>query len=147
MKGVFSVLFFVCLAPAAFGQKTSEERSIVRVLEQESATWRSGDVKAHAALWRVQPYSRILVSTPEGKTYDVPPAAILNPDPKDMDLGGRSVNSNYHIKIYGNYAWVSHDEESTSKEGKKSYSHEMRMLEKWKGQWKLVGQSIHLYNQ
>jgi hypothetical protein len=30
-------------------------------------------------------------------------------------------------------------------DGKKSYSYEIRILEKIDGQWKLVGQSIHLY--
>ena len=134
-------------ALACFSQKTNDEKAIIRVLEKESATWRSGDVKGHAMLWKIQPYSRILVSTPEGKTYDVPPSSMLHPNPKDMDLGGTSVNSNYKIKVYGGNAWVSHDEESTSKEGKKSYSHEMRILEKIKGEWKLVGQSIHLYNK
>jgi hypothetical protein len=40
---------------------------------------------------------------------------------------------------------VSHDEVSTSKDGQKQYSHEIRMLEKVAGEWKLVGQSIHAY--
>lgn len=138
---LFSFLLFACHNPA------NEEDAIKKVLEQESATWRAGDVKGHAALWKIQPYSAIYVSTPDGKTFDVPPSAVINPDPKDMDLGGTSVNSNYKIKVYGDNAWVSHDEESTSKEGEKTYSHEMRMLEKIDGQWKLVGQSIHLYKK
>lgn len=137
----FSVFLVSCQSPA------NEEAAIKKVLEQESATWRSGDVKAHAALWKIQPYSRILVSTADGKTFDVPPSAILNPDIKDMDLGGTSTNSNYKMKIYGDNAWVNHDEESTSKNGEKTYSHEMRMLEKINGEWKLVGQSIHLYKK
>ncbi|AHJ95422.1 hypothetical protein [Hymenobacter swuensis] len=45
----------------------------------------------------------------------------------------------------GSTAWVSHEEESTAKNGQKTYSHEVRMLEKVGGQWKLVGQSIHQY--
>jgi hypothetical protein len=51
------------------------------------------------------------------------------------------------MSINGNSAWVSHDEESTTAEGKKTFSYEIRMLEKIKGEWKLVGQSIHIYKQ
>ena len=147
MKNVITTLLLLPISIACFCQYTPNEKAIIRVLEQESATWRSGDVAAHAALWKIQPYSRILVSTPDGKTYDVPPASMLHPNRKDMDLGGTSVNTGYRMKVYGNNAWVSHDEESTSKDGKKTYSHEIRMLEKINGNWKLVGQSIHLYNK
>ena len=121
--------------------------AIKKVLEKESATWRSGDSAAHAALWQIRPYSTILVSTADGKFYDVPPEMMIHPAPGSMGKGGTSVNSNYKISIHGIGAWVSHDEESTSADGTKSYSKEIRMLEKVDGNWKLVGQSIHLYNK
>ena len=128
-----------CKAPV------DDEAAIKAVLERESATWRAGDVAGHAACWHLQPYSRILVSLPNGKTIDVPPQAIINPTPADMDLGSKAVNSNYKIGINGNTAVVSHDETSTAPDGKKSLSYELRVLEKIKGEWKLVAQSIHVY--
>jgi hypothetical protein len=118
--------------------------AIQQLLEKESATWRSGDFAAHSDCWHIQPYSRILISTPEGKTYDVPPALMQDASQK-MGDGGSSVNSNYQMSIHGDYAWVSHEEVSTAKDGVKTYSHEVRMLEKINGAWKLVGQSIHAY--
>lgn len=121
-----------------------ESAVIQQLLEKESATWRSGDFAAHADCWHIQPYSRILISTPEGKTYDVPAALMKDPSVK-MGDGGSSVNSNYKMSIHGDYAWVSHEEISTAKDGVKTYSHEVRMLEKINGAWKLVGQSIHAY--
>lgn len=122
----------------------SDSLAIQQLLEKESATWRSGDFQAHADCWHIQPYSRILVSTTDGKTYDVPPA--LMKDPKTpMGDGGTSYNSNYHMSIHGDHAWVSHDEVSISKDGHKTYSHEIRILEKIEGAWKLVAQSIHQY--
>ncbi len=51
------------------------------------------------------------------------------------------------MSIHGNDAWVSHDEVSTAADGQKSYSYEIRMLEKVDGDWKLAGQSIHLYKK
>jgi hypothetical protein len=51
------------------------------------------------------------------------------------------------MQFSGTTAWVSHDEESTAKDGHKSYSAEIRLLEKIDGQWKLVGQSIQLHGR
>ena len=62
-----------------------------------------------------------------------------------MGKGGHAESSNYLFSIHGNNAWVSHDERSFAKDGAITYSHEIRILEKVKGEWKLVAQSIHLY--
>lgn len=122
----------------------NESAAIQQLLEKESATWRVGDFKGHSDCWHIQPYSRILVSTATGETFDVPPAVMKDPEAK-MGDGGSSVNSNYKMSIHGDQAWVSHEEVSTAKDGEKTFSHEIRILEKVKGQWKLVGQSIHAY--
>lgn len=124
------------------GQNTEESDAIKKLLEKESATWRAGDSKEHAACWYIQPYSTVVISTPEGNTINIPASAmqslITNP------AGGSSINTNYKMSIHGDNAWVSHDEISTSKDGKKTYSYEIRFLEKIKQEWKIVGQSIHI---
>lgn len=127
-------------------QPVDETAAIKQLLEKESATWRAGDAPGHAACWHIQPYSRILVSTADGKALDVPPALMVAPSP-GMGQGGAAVNTNYKMHVAGNTAWVSHNEESTAKDGQKTYSYELRMLEKIDNQWKLVGQSIHLYKR
>src|SRR5690242_8176702 len=43
--------------------ENDDAAAIIKVLEKESATWRSGDSIAHAACWQIRPYSTILVST------------------------------------------------------------------------------------
>jgi hypothetical protein len=128
----------------AFAQ-TNDTIAIRQVLEKESASWRSGDVKAHADCWHIRPYSKILVSTPAGKCFDIAPESIVHPAADMIGKGGTFQNSNYQFSIHGENAWVSHDEKSTSKDGTVSYSHEIRILEKISGQWKLVAQSIHVY--
>jgi hypothetical protein len=142
MKYLFFFLFTTFLLNCH--SPMDDSLAIQQLLEKESATWRSGDFAAHSDCWHIQPYSRILISTPEGKTYDVPPALMQDASQK-MGDGGSSVNSNYQMSIHGDYAWVSHEEVSTAKDGVKTYSHEVRMLEKINGAWKLVGQSIHAY--
>jgi hypothetical protein len=139
MKHVFLLL----LLTVSLGYGQTDEQLIISLLEKESATWRSGDVAAHADCWSIQPYSRIFVSTGDGNSIDVPPAMMINPPENMMGQGGTSKNSNYKMNINGNHAWVSHDEESTNTEGVKAYSYEIRILEKIEGSWKLVGQSIH----
>jgi hypothetical protein len=142
---------YILLSASAFimqislsAQSTADTTGIKQLLQKEAATWRSGDVKTHAACWYVQPYSRILVSTPEGKCYDVPPKSMLQSS-ESMGQGGHAEMSHLLFSIHGNNAWVSHDETSFAKDGTITLSHEIRILEKIKGQWKLVGQSIHLY--
>jgi hypothetical protein len=72
---------------------------------------------------------------------------MQNEKPETMGNGGFAVNSNYKMSINENNAWVSHDELSTDAEGKRTWSYEIRLLEKIKGQWKLVGQSLHIYKR
>lgn len=138
---------FLILLPSFYArsQKAQDSIAIKKLLEKEAATWRTGDVKAHADCWSVQPYSRILVSTADGNCYDVPPENVISPPAGTMGKGGHAVLSNYTFSIKKKHAWVSHDEVSVAVDGNKTYSHELRLLEKIKGKWKLVGQSIHIY--
>ncbi|MFV5701983.1 endo-arabinase [Flavobacterium sp. XS2P12] len=145
MKWKLSFFLIISISILGYSQKIDESESIKRLLEKESATWRAADSKGHTECWYIQPYSRILVSTPEGVTIDVPPTAMINTNSNAMGNGGFSVNTNYKMSIQDNNAWVSHNEESTAKDGKKTFSYEIRLLEKIEGQWKLVGQSIHIY--
>ncbi len=135
---LFTFIFFNCRSPM------DDATAIRQLLEKESATWRAADFQGHSDCWHIQPYSKILISTTTGATYDVPPALMKDPNAK-MGDGGTSANSNYNLSIHGDYAWVSHDEVSTAKDGQNTYSHEIRILEKVEGKWKLVGQSIHMY--
>ncbi len=137
-----SILFLLVLTVSiSYGQ--TDEESIISLLEKESSTWRSGDIEGHANCWSIKPYSRIFVSTPDGNSIDVPPEMMINPPLNMIGQGGTSKNSNYKMNISGNHAWVSHDEQSTTKEGVSTYTYEIRVLEKINGNWKLVGQSIH----
>lgn len=143
-KSWITVLLLLVLAQAQ-AQPLNDSVAIRLLLEKESATWRSGDIAAHAACWQIRPYSRIFISTGDSTVIDVPPAMMLNPPPGSAGKGGYSINTNYKMGITHNTAWVSHHEESVATNGKRTYSYEIRLLEKVKGQWKLVGQSIHIY--
>ncbi len=138
------LLAAVMISGLQLSAQNKDKIAIKNLLEKESATWRSGDVEAHAECWEIQPYSRILISTGDGKVLDLPPEYMIHPPTGMIGGGGSSENSNYKMNISGNNAWVSHDEVSISKNGEKTYSSEFRILEKVDGKWKLVGQSIHI---
>lgn len=142
-------ILFIVLLTIAFdvsAQFAKDSALIKELLQKDAATWRANDIKAHAECWSIKPYSRILISTADGHCYDVPPMNTVNPPSGKLGNGGYAVMSNFTFSIQKKHAWVSHDEMSVAVDGSKSYSHEIRMLEKIKGEWKLVGQSIHLYN-
>ena len=145
MKRILFACFALLAGTALSAQTTNDTTAIKHLLEKESATWRSGDIQGHAACWHIQPYSKMLVSTADGKCFVVPPETMIHPSESMVGKGGSSVNSNYTFSVHGNDAWVSHDEASTAKDGTVTYSHEMRILEKINNEWKLVAQSIHLY--
>ena len=147
MKWKVALCLFIGINSFGYCQQGKEEAAIIKVLEKESATWRAKDVEGHKDCWHIQPYSRILVSLPDGKTIDVPPISKQIMKPENMGNGGFAVHSNYKMNMTKNTAWVSHDEISTDKEGKRTWSYEIRLLEKIKGNWKLVGQSLHIYKR
>lgn len=123
---------------------STEIEAIKKLLEKEAASWRSGNFKEHAACWQIQPYSKILVSLADGTAFDVPAKAMIDPKTK-MGNGGKAIQSNFKFKINATDAWVSHDEIAIAVDGTKTYSYEIRMVEKIDGNWKIVGQSIHIY--
>ncbi|MEO8819240.1 MAG: hypothetical protein ABI267_09845 [Ginsengibacter sp.] len=143
MKSVLLFVFTAGFAMNGFCQ-SNDSTAIVRLLEKESATWRSGDTAAHAACWQIEPHSNIIVMTADGKTFAVPVDKIVHPAPGTMGQGGTSKNSNYTMSIHGTTALVTHNETSTSVNGAVNHTYEVRMLEKINGQWKLTGQIIQV---
>lgn len=145
-KYLFTALLALVLA-SSFGQSKKDSLAIINLLEKEAVTWRAGDIKAHAECWQIRPYSRILISTTDTRIIDLDPQIIVNPPVNMTGNGGKAIISKLKMGITGESAWVNHDEESISKDGVSTYSYEVRLLEKVKGEWKLVGQSVHQYKK
>lgn len=145
-KSLFTALLTMMLA-GSYGQSSKDSLAIVSLLKKEAATWRAGDIKAHAECWKIRPYSRILISTTDARVIDLSPNVMITPPANLLGNGGKAILSKIKIGITGNSAWVNHDEESVSKEGVSTFSYEVRLLEKIKGEWKLVGQSVHQFKK
>lgn len=144
MKKYALILGFMGFLPTAFAQN-NEEESIKKLLVLEGASWRFGDITTHANCWQIRPYSSILISQPSGSMMELDPQIMLNPPKAFVGNGGFSVHSNFNFSLSNDKAWVKHDEVSIDKYGVRSLSKEIRFLEKIQNQWKLIGQSIHGY--
>ena len=76
-KILLLVITFYVVTNLYSQQETKDEVAIKQLLEKEAATWRSGDVQAHASCWLIKPYSRILVSTGDSNVLDIPPSVMI----------------------------------------------------------------------
>jgi hypothetical protein len=145
MKKYIPTVLLAFVLASSFAQSKKDSLAIIKVLEKEAATWRIGDLKAHADCWQIRPYSRVFISTTDGRVIDLNPNIIVNPPANMAGNGGKAIITKMKMGITGKRAWVSHNEESLTKNGISTLSYEVRLLEKVKGNWKLVGQSVHQY--
>ena len=130
----------------SYSQSNNDSVAIVKLLEKAATTFRSGDAKAYADCWNIQPYSLILISTADGKALSIPAEALTHPS-SSMGKGGFATATNYKMSIHNDNGWTSFNEVSTAKDGTKTYSYEMWMVEKINSEWKLVAASMHFYKQ
>ena len=126
-------------------QTVNDTLQILDLLEKESRTWRSGDIAEHASCWQERSYNKVWINRGGGELLDIPAEVIIHPSKEMTGQGGQAYLSNFQFNIYGDKAWVNHDEVSVGVDGKETYTHEMRLLEKVNGEWKLVGQSLYPY--
>ncbi|MDX2070116.1 MAG: hypothetical protein SFV55_16935 [Haliscomenobacter sp.] len=138
------LLSFVLVSVSVASAQSADEAAIKKVIEAETAAWNAGNLQAQMACWQIQPYSRALITDVDGTHYEMSAEMMKKPDPITAS-GATATNSNYLISVKGEMAWSSHNQVTTAKDGSKSYSHEMRMLEKFAGVWKIVGMSVHVY--
>lgn len=140
---IFCLSFMYLLS---YSQYADDSVAIIKLLKKGSVTFRSGDAKGYADCWKIEPYSIILVSSADGKVTSMPAEEIAKTSPY-MGQGGFATTSNYKMSIHGDYGWTSFDEIATAKDGTKSYSYEIWMVEKNNGEWKLVAASMHFYKK
>jgi hypothetical protein len=124
--------------------QNADEAAIKKVIEAETAAWNAGNLQGQMACWQIQPYSRSLISAGDGTQYDITAEMMKKPEPITAS-GATATNTNYMISVKGDMAWSSHNQVTTAKDGSKTYSREMRILEKIAGSWKIVGMSVHVY--
>ena len=145
MKKYYLAFLILHATASCFSQSEKDSILIKNTLSKESNAWRKGDINGYVACWERRPYNTVLMSTGNGKVLDLDADVIFNPSVTSIGGGGFSVHTNFKFSIHSNTAWVKHDEVSISKDGERSYTKEIRFLEKVSNKWKLVGQTGHHY--
>lgn len=133
------LLFIITAGFVVHGfSQSNDSTAIVKLLENDSATWRSGDSTAHANCWQIEPYGTVIIIPADGKAFAIPVEKMAHASPASMGKGGSSSNENYTMSIHGNTALVTHKETSIAADGSITYTFEAKTLEKLNGQWKLT---------
>lgn len=143
MRNLISTAIFALCGLFASAQ-SPDEMAIQKVCETETHAWLTSDAASFNNCWQIRPYTRILVTTEDGQTFAISADQMKAATANAMGGGGNFVNSNFLFHVEGNSAWVTYDEVKTDAKGAHP-SHEMRLLEKVNGQWKIVGMSVHHY--
>ncbi len=144
MNTIFKVLVINLLLTNVFAQST-DENAIKAVIEKETTSWLAADAESWGNCWEIRPYTRVMVSEANGKYHAISPEQLRQAK-QYMGGGGKSDNSNYNIVITNATAWATYDQVKTNDKGDKNYSHELRILEKIAGNWKIVTQCVFHYD-
>jgi Domain of unknown function (DUF4440) len=129
--------------------KMDEEAAVKAVIEKETQTWMDRDVDARLTCFANVPYSNTLIyhgviASNNGVAYStnekMEMAQGIKAGTAAMGAPDKSTftNTNYVIHIKGNISMAYFDQIVTSPEGKKSYFHEVRNVEKINGAWKII---------
>lgn len=116
-----------------------EEAAIIKMVQADTKAFLAGDVAGLKNTWAFTPYTRgMAVSSDGNKAY--------GSSGDDMQKWVESVkptestftHSNYNIKINGNMAWATFDQQVTKADKSGYATHEMRCMEKINGAWRIV---------
>jgi hypothetical protein len=147
IQSFFLFLSIALLSATAVFAQSADEAAIKKVIEAETAAFQVGELELWKSFWQIQPYTRALSTRADGVHFDITQEMLKNPPQGVLGRGSSCVNTNYliHISTNGDMAWSSFDQVETRKDSTKAYAHQMRILEKINGAWKLVGSSVHWY--
>jgi ketosteroid isomerase-like protein len=147
-KMFFPLLFLFASLLTTQAQTTTDEAAIKAVCETETKAWIAGDTKGMRACFKVQPYSMFLLSLPDGThSHESAEEMKANMDKEVVSVfpDATFVTSNHRIHASGDMGWLTYDQVITSKDGTLTHTHELRIVEKHSGAWKVVGASVHGY--
>lgn len=148
MKNLFLFLFTLVTVINTLNAQTADELAIRQVIEGESKAYHHEAVRAtFLNYWHIIPESRMVYTGPEGGSM------LTGADMEKARSSGQFPPPDYVVNEYtnvviradGRIAWASLDQKSTAPDGKITYMHEFRCLEKIGQAWKIISSSVHRY--
>lgn len=146
-------VFLIGLLPTLFSQneKLSRiEKDIVQVIENESRFFWARDYKNWKKTWVHTEYVSWTVSSRDGirqyaswKSWKNEVKSLFETNPEALPYDGEVKKYDYEIRIYGDGAWVSFEQDN-----KGVITRELRIMEKHRGVWKIaMAQIFHDVNE
>jgi nitrogen fixation protein FixH len=142
MKNVL-IFLVVCFTNLVFAQN-ADEMAIKTVIEKETQSFNDRDAATMIACHANQPYALMLVTENGNVHYST---NEKNNQPEGLQglisslgapNGDSFKNMNYNIRVNGTAAFAYFDQVATSKAGKTQHFHEVRYLEKFGNDWKII---------
>jgi ketosteroid isomerase-like protein len=141
----FSFLFFLVSHPNLKSQ-TDNENAIIQVVENETKAFcKNSLADVVKTYWILDEKTIKYVTHPDGFHKVSNAADMLSETEAPPESHATFANSDYHIGIKGNMAFLTYTQVATLDDGAKVHSHEMRILENVDGKWKIHNASIHLF--
>ncbi len=149
MNYIFTFTCFAIFFPLQSIAQCSDEKAIQQLLENETKDFLvipiSELVLKH---WKLDGQTRMVVTEADGGYIDNGMDELLAIKGlvflSDMEI----IKTDHFVHINGNSAFASHEQIFVDKKTKaKIFSHEIRVLEKIDGVWKIHISNVHQYNK
>jgi predicted ester cyclase len=129
-------------AHTEYSSPNLEEEAIKKALDNETLTFQTNPQETFSKHWVLDNRTFMMGTWNNGKFthYDLAQLKETAKGLKPSD--SKTVKANHKIAIKGNTASVDYDQVSTNSEGSKVYRHNLSILEKVNGEWKILGSCI-----
>jgi hypothetical protein len=136
------IFFFLFLSsPTLIFAQSTEEEQIKKIIESETYSFLKESMSNTVSkYWILDDHTMRCISFLDGSTYQHRAEDLVQSDV--VPPVGHATFKKYNIKtnIVGSIAYVTNDQEVILGDSTKQYTHELWVVEKVKGEWK-----IHLY--
>jgi len=125
--------------------QSQDENQIKNVLENAAAAFLSESLTAVAEkYWIIDSSTVRSISFLDGSTYQLRGSDLEYADEIPPEGHAEIRRYNYKVYIKGDFAFVTNDQEVTIiADNNKQFTHELWVLEKISGQWKIHLQTVH----
>jgi len=142
----FTLLLFLVSHPSLNSQ-TDDEKAIIKLVEEETKAFcKLSLADVVKEFWILDSQTIKFVSLPDGLHKESNAEDMLTETSTPPENHATFANSDYNIRVSGDMAFLTYTQVATLENGAKVHSHEMRVLEKDDGKWKIHIASMHLFN-
>jgi hypothetical protein len=141
-------LFVFALIPNwAFSQDLQDEETVIRAMLQREteAFTRMSIADLVQEFWLLDDKTLLLVSLYDGTHLAYKKDDLLQNTEVPPEGHASFVKSEHKITIIGDLAYDTHEQAVELEDRSKLYSHEIRILRKVKGEWRIHVSSVHQY--